>query len=571
VSESGQLENLSVAALQFASTTDVEENLATCLRMIDQAAQLSPDLMVLPEFCNHLSWYDDQDHAWQVAVELDGEFFSAIAAKASQHHSYIVINVSLRREAPDITVSSVLFGPDGQCLEIADKQTLMGHENDFFVRASSTSSVVQTPFGRLGLFPCRDGVTCETPRSLALRGAQLFCDSLNSFALDEASLHVPARAPENKVFLVAANKVGPLIPEVLLEPVSEATHIPIQFLMGAGESQIVAPDGSVLAKGPVGEEAVVFAKINLSSSDDKRRPDQTDLFTARRPSLYHPIVEPPSGPYQAPAADQLEVGIYEPVAIGESAIDEVSQQISQLTDVSLLVLPELFCFEDALVNDLDTAMAISNQAIKRIQAALTGTDRVVCTSLVQDHQLSGVLIDHTGVIHSQPQLHTIKRHGWSKQGDDLLTYNLPWGRVAVIVGDDSVFPELIKVAALQSVQAILIPFDIQEQWEARFGLLSRAAENRVCVIAASRTKSIGSGLIATLERDFTILTPWQERQFDGMINNPIVTVQDAAGGLTKAVIHPAAANNKLMSANTDLLMQRPWQLSDDLVDTKQFG
>lgn len=565
------LNDLIVAAVQFASTTDVKANLDTCLRMIDRAAASSPHIMVLPEFCNHLSWYDDQDHAWQVAVELDGEFLGAVAAKAAEHSSYIVINVSLRREHPDITVSSILFDPNGQCIEVADKQTLMGHENDYFVRASATSNVVDTPFGKLGLFPCRDGVTCETPRSLALRGAQLFCDSLNSFALDEASLHVPARAPENKVFLVAANKIGPLIPEALLEPVSEATHIPVKFLIGAGESQIVAPDGTVLAKGPRDEEAVVLATINLSDSDDKRRPDRTDLFAERRPELYQAITKPPLAAYQAPAASSIDVAIYEPKQDGAEAIDEVVQILESETTASLLVLPELFCFADAVVNDTQSAEALSAKAIAAIQQALSGSTVVVATSLVHQGQLAALLIDSSGVIHAQPQLHRTKRHAWSNLGDGLQTCDLPWGRVAIITGDDSVFPELVKVAALESVHTLIVPFDIQERWEAEFGLLSRAAENRLCVVAATRSKSIGTGLIATLERDFTILTPWHQRQFDGMINNPLVTTQVTGGGLTRAVIHPDAANNKLMSANTDLLVHRPWQLSGDLVDTKQFG
>ena len=43
----------------------------------------------------------------------------------------------------------------------------------------------------------------ETPRGLAVRGAQLLINSLNSFAFDEASLHIPVRAPENKVFVIS--------------------------------------------------------------------------------------------------------------------------------------------------------------------------------------------------------------------------------------------------------------------------------------------------------------------------------------------------------------------------------
>ena len=127
---------------------------------------------------------------------------------------------------------------------------------------------------------------------------------------------------------------------------------------------------------------------------------------------------------------------------------------------------------------------------------------------------------------------------------------------------DSAFQILdARVAALKGVHILICPIDIQEQWEVQYGLLSRAAENRICVVASSRTKSFEqqscAGLIATLERDFTILTPWHERKFDGYINNPLVTLQTPDH--TFAVIHPNAATNKLMSANTDLLGHRPWQ------------
>ena len=56
-----------VAAVQFAVTEDVEANLATCLRMIDRAAADGAQVVVLPEFCNHVSWYDDREHARRMA------------------------------------------------------------------------------------------------------------------------------------------------------------------------------------------------------------------------------------------------------------------------------------------------------------------------------------------------------------------------------------------------------------------------------------------------------------------------------------------------------------------------
>jgi predicted amidohydrolase len=577
-----------VAALQFSSNCDVDENLSTCLRMIDQAAEMRPRLMVLPEFCNHLSWYDDQDHAWRVALERDGAFLTAIAERAQRHRCFIVINVSLRRADKNITVTSLLFDPNKQCIAEADKQTLMGHENDFFTRADCRSDVIETSVGRLGIFPCRDGVTCETPRGLALRGAQIFCDSLNSFALDEASLHVPARAPENKVFLIAANKVGPLIPEDQLEMASQFTHIPVPFLMGAGESQILAPDGSVLAKAPRGREAVIVADIDVSLADDKTRPDGSDSFANRRPSLYQSLSLAPSaaqlqqnaegepqGYADAHAAPQMDVALIRPDTgqWGEDALSSVAEKLASLDDsVELVVLPELFWLADSDVSNPAAAL-IESQSMESSLRKLCATHKLMmCFSVVESiegqFQHLGLLINAEGRLLAQAQLHRAQRHSWMTVGEGIATIDLPMGRVGILTGDDSAYPELAKVFALQGVHVLLVPFDCQETWECQLGLRSRAAENRVCVVASSRPTAAGSGLIASLQTEFTIMKPWHTRTFDGHINSPIVTVQDQS--VTLAQIHPQAAANKVMSANTDLLMQRPWHLCEDIISEREF-
>ena len=236
-----------VAAAQFAVGVDVEANLKACLHWLREAGKCKPDLVVLPEFANHASWYDDGEHCYRVSVDLDGAFIKAISEVAAEISAYVVVNCTVRRESQTCTGTSVLISPEGEVLADNDKQVLIGHENNFLQRARQPGPIVDTPIGRLGLYSCMDGVVAETPRCLALRGAQILCNSLNSFATDEGSLHIPVRAAENRVFVVAANKVGALIPEALLEPVSQQTGIPVRFLSGAGDSQIVAPDGTVLA------------------------------------------------------------------------------------------------------------------------------------------------------------------------------------------------------------------------------------------------------------------------------------------------------------------------------------
>ena len=185
------------AAAQFHVGNDVAQNLATCLRIIDAAKAESPDLLVLPEFSNHCSWYDSQEHCFEVSVDLDGEFLGAIGEAARSINSYVVINCTVRRDGGRVTGTSLMFDRAGKLLGTTDKQVLIGHENDFLDRATEPGPVVETELGSLAMYSCMDGVINETPRALALRGAQVLCNSLNSFAVDEGSLHIPVRAAEN--------------------------------------------------------------------------------------------------------------------------------------------------------------------------------------------------------------------------------------------------------------------------------------------------------------------------------------------------------------------------------------
>ena len=568
-----QAKMVRVAAVQFGAGADVDANLKTALRMLDEAAKVKPDLVVLPEFSNHLSWYENKEHCYQVSVALDGPWLKAISDKAKQHNMHVVVNVTLQRAGGLATGTSLLYGRDGKLLADNDKQVLMGHENDFLEKAKQHGPIVETDIGRLGLYACMDGVINETPRGLGLRGAQILCNSLNSFALDEASLHIPVRAPENRVFIVAANKVGPLIPEALLEPVSQATSIPKRFLYGAGESQILAPDGKVLAMASLDKDEVVYADIDPTLADVKLRPDGTDVFKSRRPSLYAPLAQKPPAKreYKVGAASAL-VATYQPSATGEAAIEEAAHAVRDAgkQGVKLITLPEMFCFEHGRTHDPVGGALISERAISALTAACKDAgDICVATSLVVKEQSglfhAGVLINSVGILLAQGQLHRNERHPWSKLADAIKIEPLPWARLALIVGDDSIYPETFRLASLQDAEVVALPFTLLERWEVDTGLLERSAENRLCLVAATRPTSFGASLITTLWDDFTIMTPWKTRPFDGHISYPVVTRSSAKTGLTVSTIHPAHAQNKFVSKSTDVVDGRPWQLLDAIV------
>jgi deaminated glutathione amidase len=542
------------AAVQFGVVADVTANLQTCLRMIDEAAKVKPDVMVLPEFVNHIAWYKDAAHCYGVAVSLDDDFIHAIGSKAKEHGCYIKINVTLKRDDGKVSGTNVLFDPAGEVVGLTDKQILMGNENNFLEKSTTIAPILETEIGQVGMYACMDGVIPEVARALAVRRPQMLLNSLNSFAHDEASLHIPVRAAENKVFVVAANKVGSLVPEEMREAVAARLKIDPSFLEGAGESQIVAPDGTVLAKAPMKGEAVVFADIDLSEADNKLRPDGTDIMSTRRPELYAPLgVETQSGG-KKPGAENLLAGVGQVSASGKEAVNWALKMIAEgeKAGVKLIVLPELFH-----ITDLEIAEKESAEMMYALQSVMK--DCYVVTSIMEGGAHVGVMFNRDGVVLRQMQLHKSGRHVWSKLGDEVNVFDAEWGRVALVIGNDAIYPETFRLAALKDVEVVAVPTMILEKWEVEHGFKERAAENRMNVIVASKTDS---GIYAITE-DFTLWTEWKNRPFDGNINYPVVTM--ARDGLTIAEIHPAACANKMVSQKTDVLNGRPWRLASPLI------
>ncbi|GIF98729.1 carbon-nitrogen hydrolase family protein [Catellatospora citrea] len=545
-----------VAAVQLAASQDVDANLAACLRLIDEAAAQGAQLVVLPEFCNHLSYYADRAEAHRIATRPGDPFLSAVAERARKHRAYVKINVTHAHPDGRTGGTNFMFGPDGAVLGQCDKQTLMGAENDHLDPAGEVGPVLDTPLGRLGMYACMEGVINEVARGLALRGAQVLLNSLNSFATDEASLHIPVRAAENKVWVVAANKVGPLLPEEHLPRLSAALGVPAEWLHGAGESQIVAPDGTVVAKGPRTGEAVVIADIDPSLADDKRRPDGTDIFAARRPELYAPIAAPPTGRRHGSGAETL------PVAVVRGDTATVVRETARAAAAGARLI---------VTTETDPTL---------LAAALDGTNAHAVTAT----PTGPILVDANGELAHQPVLHPLDHDDLARtvadtpetpvsspqstqdrRGEEgaVRVVGLPWGRLAMVAGVDSIFPEVFRLAALADADVVAVAFEAVEQWELSLGLAERAAENRLNVIAVAPVEQ--DSAVFALSPDFTLWTAWQG-PFTGRISHPVVTTVPAGQVSGRADVAPAQAANRQVSRQTDLVDGRPWRLVQALTE-----
>ena len=560
-----------VAAAQFAVGTHVPENLAKSLHWAEEAGRLKANLVVMPEFVNHLCWYHDQDHCYHVAMSLEDAYFKDLEKIASRYDMYIVTNITLKNDDHTVTATSLLIGASG-ILGRSDKDVLIGHENDFLKPGSGEPCVVDTDIGRIGLYACMEGVLFENPRLLGVKGADIICNSLNSFAFCEAQLHIPVRAAENKVFVVAANKIGPLIPQSQLKQAAEAVSIPERFLEGAGESQIVGPDGSVIKKATLTEEGLVYADIEPQLARNKQRSGGSNLLEARRPELYTPLMGE-KRPQEPSQAKPLKVALCQIDPNQQDALSKaagsVCQALSRQSD--LIVLPELFFLEDGAGKE--EALLKSKKALDTMVLTMSGVKKgLLAASFLTESSGNlhheALLIDGSGICHRQEQLHLAKHTDFSvSSGDSLQLFDSPFGKIALLTGEDVVFPEIFRVAALNGAELFVCPFSIRESWESRLGLIERSAENRVPLVACTRPSDIGHSVVCNLTEDFTIMTPWPHRAFDGYISHPIVTRVPKGQSVFYGEVNPERGANKTLSHKTHLLDSRPSKLLRPLCET----
>jgi predicted amidohydrolase len=334
----------------------------------------------------------------------------------------------------------------------------------------------------------------ETGRLLALSGAQLLCACFGPESARDVSLHVAARAAENRLFVVAASP-----------PAARVSESP----QALDCSQILAPDGTVLALATPHEICTVVAEVDPPEADHKLRADGTHVLALRRPELYRPLLFRPRFEHDTPFAS-IEVALLSNVDAGsvEGAIESAACFVRDLAaqGATLIGLPELFCFERGLIEDAADAARWFVPAVRRLAEACAGRPTHVVTSLVEEsdgvfHHM-GIVIGHAGLVMRAPQLHVPGRHRWAVAAGRLQVVPLPWGKLGVLVGEDAIVPEAARALALLGADVLMVPGAAGEPWEAAVGSSALAVENEIGVAVAMReTESGGSMIIDPMQRE----------------------------------------------------------------------
>ena len=255
-----------------------ERNLEACLARLDEAATAGAELLVLPECAIPGYMFDSAEEAMPFAEEIPGPSTEAFADSCRRLEVHVVCGL-LERDGDQLRNSAVLVGPDG-LLGSYRKTHLPFLGVDRFTVPGDELPVYDTPLGRIGLEICYDLRFPEVTRALALKGADLVAHPTNfpMAARVQTELITVARAAENRIYLLTANRVGK-------ERGGEF----------CGWSQIVDPSGRRLVEAGETEEALLVAEVDVERARDKNYviPGEYELylFGDRRPELYGALVE----------------------------------------------------------------------------------------------------------------------------------------------------------------------------------------------------------------------------------------------------------------------------------------
>ena len=489
---SSPLPSYRVAAIQFEPTLgEKEKNVARLLHLVEEAATNSAKLIVLPEIAT-------TGYCWQSRTEIaphvepiPGPTTNRFQHLATARGCYIA--VSLPEVDPGTNVyynSMVLLGPDGLVGTYRKIHSFISEPR--WARDGDLGMPVwDTPLGRLSGLICMDAMYFEAARIPALHQADVLLFPTNWLDEKSPSSWWMARAFENGVYFIAANRYG--------------EERGVQF---SGGSCILDPDGAIQAYLDNGE-GIVYGEVDIARTRDKHwgaqgtdgLEDSGDRLADRRPDEYAQVTHnsylwEPLRYHSLYALGELPPGQLSCTGVLQIRLQDFATQSQQETlqvlqatvrtlikdaapaQPDVLVLPEL------VLPGPDSTLSLENEQafIAHMQAGailVPGPETDVLSALADELQISMVLgvaerdmstsrttyyntvllIDPGGVYGKYRKLHlTHHDHLWAQPGNmGLPTFDTPAGRIGLATGYDVLFPETLRILAGQGADIVCAP------------------------------------------------------------------------------------------------------------------
>jgi predicted amidohydrolase len=259
-----------IALLQFQpSRKNVNRNIETIRELLHG---IQADLVVLPELSNSGYLYESDEELLPFSENQNGSgpFLSALSDLATKTGGVIVSGYA-ERHHDQLYNSAAAITPVG-IIQNYRKTHLFADEKLLFQPGDTGFNTFRWKDINIGMMICFDWIFPESARTLALLGAHIIAHPAN-LVMPYCQDAMVTRSIENGVFTITSNRIGN----------EELNDKKFSF---TGKSQITAPDGNILYRGPENLPTVHVMEIEPLIADNKRISPQNHLIKDRRPQFY---------------------------------------------------------------------------------------------------------------------------------------------------------------------------------------------------------------------------------------------------------------------------------------------
>lgn len=267
---------MKIAAVQFQPRfKDIDYNFNY---IINFSNSIAADLICFPELSLSGYFFWTKEELSPFAVDFKSSIIQQIQEIASSKNKIILFGFPERSGNNFYNSCAILF-PDEKLSKVYRKTHLFYRERFIFEPGDTGFFVVnfEPMHINLGTMICYDWRFPEAARSLALQGADLIACPSN-LVTKVWHLAIPARAIENKVYFLVANRIGQ-------ETNSNET---LQF---NGKSGLWHYNGNPIASASENDEIAIVAEIDPEETRNKSIDQFNNIFKDRRPEMYSKIVE----------------------------------------------------------------------------------------------------------------------------------------------------------------------------------------------------------------------------------------------------------------------------------------
>ncbi len=257
-----------MAVIQMASKTlDKERNISRTVELLEQAVREKAELIVLPELCTSGYNFKSLKEANSVSEPIPNGLTTRRWVEFSEENNVYLVGGLCESAGNLLYNSAVMIGPEGYIGTY--RKVHLWHKEKIWFRAGNRFKVFDTPLGKIGVMICYDNYFPETTRILTRIGADVVCQpTATQQAFDMLINQV--RSAENAIFIGAANLVG--------------KERGISFV---GHSQIINPQGKILAKKLEEQESVLTVDIDITEAIKAKQLNEfNNIISDRRTELY---------------------------------------------------------------------------------------------------------------------------------------------------------------------------------------------------------------------------------------------------------------------------------------------